>query len=91
MDEPITVKRLKCCDWSVHKFIEVNFSKLTDSTHIFRMDFVIIHYNLGEISCQRIEWKIFGQCELSITNYSMVSILFYIRVNTGIIIIIIIL
>ena len=24
MDGPITVERLKCCDWFVHKYIEVN-------------------------------------------------------------------
>ena len=52
-----TVERLKCCDWSVHNFIEVNFSKLTDSNQIFRIDFVNIHYHLGEISCQIIECK----------------------------------
>ena len=28
MDGQITVEHLKCCDWAVHKFIEVNFSKL---------------------------------------------------------------
>ena len=52
MDGPITVELLKCCDWSPHKFIEANFSKLTDSNEIFRIDFVGIHYHLGEISCQ---------------------------------------
>ena len=50
MDGPITVKRLKCCDWSPDNFIGVNFSKLTDSDQIFRIDFVSIHYHLGEIS-----------------------------------------
>ena len=40
---PITVERLKCCDWSPHKFVEVNFSKLTDGNQIFRIDFVCIH------------------------------------------------
>ena len=47
MHGPITVERLKCCDWSVHKFIEVNFSKLTDSNQIFRIDFVSIHYTIS--------------------------------------------
>ena len=47
MEAPIKVERLKCCDWSVHKFIEVNFSKLTDSNQIVRIDFVSIHMHLG--------------------------------------------
>ena len=50
IDGPITVERLKCCDWSVHKFTEVNFSKLTDSNQIFRIHFVSIHCHLGEFS-----------------------------------------
>ena len=56
---PITFERLKCCDWSVHKFLEMKFSKLTDSNQIFRIDFVCIHYHLCEISCQIIECKFF--------------------------------
>ena len=59
MDGPITVERLKCCDWSVHKFIEVIFSKLMDNNKNFKIDFVSIHYHLVEISCQIIECKIF--------------------------------
>ena len=59
MDGPITVERLKCCDWSVHKLIEVNFSKLTDSNQFFTIDFVSIHYHLCEISCQIIEFNFF--------------------------------
>ena len=58
-DGPITVEHLKCCDWSVHKFIEVNLSNLTEINQIFRIDFDSIHYHLGEISCQIIECKIF--------------------------------
>ena len=46
-----------------HKFIEVNFSKLTDCNQIFRIDIASIHYHLGEISCQIIECKIFGPYE----------------------------
>ena len=42
----------------IDNFIEVNFSKLTDSNQIFRNDFVWIHYHLGKIS-QIIECKIF--------------------------------
>ena len=60
MGGPITVERLKSCDWSVHKFIEVNFSKLTDSNQIFRIDLVCIHYHLCEISCQIIKWIFLG-------------------------------
>ena len=74
MGGPITVERLKCCDWSVHKFIEVNFSKLTDSNQIFRIDFLCIHYHLCEISSQIIECKILGPYELSITNFSMLLV-----------------
>ena len=59
MDGPITVERLKCCDWSVHKFIEVNFSKITDSNQIFRIDLASIHYHPCEIACQIIECKVF--------------------------------
>ena len=55
MGGPITVEGFKCCDWSVHNLIEVNFSKLTDSNIIFTIDFVSIHYHIGEI----IECKIF--------------------------------
>ena len=44
---------------SHHKFIKVNFSKLTDSNQIFRIDFVSIHYHLNKISCQIIECNFF--------------------------------
>ena len=72
MDGPITVERLKCCDWSVHKFLEENFSKLTDSSQIFWIGFVSIHYHLGEISCHIIECKIFWSIwTLYITTCSM--------------------
>ena len=40
-------------------FIEVNFSKLTDSNQIFRNDFVCIHYHLCKISTKFIECIIF--------------------------------
>ena len=63
MGGPITADRLKCCDWSPHKFIVVNFSKLTDYNQIFRIDFVSIHYHL----CKIIQYKIFGPYELTIT------------------------
>ena len=45
---------------------------ITDQNKIFRIDFVSIHYHLGEISYQIIECNFFGPYELSITNYSMV-------------------
>ena len=61
MDGPITVERLKCCDWSVHEFIEVNFSKLADSNQIFRIGFVSIQYQLGEISLKKVYKVFYGQ------------------------------
>ena len=48
------------CDWSSHKFIEVNFSSITDSNQIFRNDFVCNHYDLFKMSSQIIECKIFA-------------------------------
>ena len=76
MDGPITVERLKCCDWSVHKFIEVNLSKLTDINQISRNDFGCIHYHLCKITSQIIECRIFAPYDFleinSITTYSMV-------------------
>ena len=68
---PITVKRLQCCDWSNHKLIEGNFSKLTDSNQIFRIDFVSINYHLCGISCEIIVWKIFWSIwPYELTDYS---------------------
>ena len=60
---------------SVHKFIEVNFSKLTDNNQIFRNDFDCIHYHLSKISSQIIECKIFAPYDfleklLSMTKHS---------------------
>ena len=60
MDEPITALQTLDGDWSVHWFIEVNFSKLTDKKQIFRNDFDCIHYHLCKISSQIIECKIFA-------------------------------
>ena len=74
MDGPITALQTLDCDWSVHKFIEVNFSKLTDD-QIFRND--CIHYHLCNIS-QIIECKIFAPYDRlemdSVTSYSMVKV-----------------
>ena len=75
MDGPITALLTLDCDWSVHKFIEVNFSK--ENNQIFRNDFDCIHYNLCKISSQIIERKIFAPHEFleldSITSYSTVA------------------
>ena len=48
------------CDWTVDKFIEVNFLKLTENNKIFRNDFGCIQYHLCKISSQIIECKIFA-------------------------------
>ena len=46
MDLPITALQTLDCDWSVDKFIEVNFSKLTDNNQIITNHFDCIHYHL---------------------------------------------
>ena len=56
------------CDRSVHKFIEVDFSKLTDNDQIFRNDFDYIHYHLCKISFQIIEFKIFASYDFHQIN-----------------------
>ena len=68
MEQPITALQTPDCDWLLHRFIEVNFSKLTDSNQIFRNDFVCLHYHHCDISSQIIEFVIFYPCELSITT-----------------------
>ena len=65
MEQPITALQTPDCDWLLHRFIEVNFSKLTDSNQIFRNDFVCIHYHLCKISSQTIKYLIFVPYELS--------------------------
>ena len=50
MEGPITALQTLACDWSLNKFIEVNFSKLTDSNQTLSIDFVCIHYHLSKIS-----------------------------------------
>ena len=59
IEGPITVERLKCCDWSHYEHTEVNFSKLTHNNKIFRNDFVCIHYYFCKISSQNKECKSF--------------------------------
>ena len=73
MDGPITALQTPDCDWAVHKFIEVNISKLTDNNQILRNDFDCIHYHLYKIS-QIIKCKMFAPSDFlemnSITTYS---------------------
>ena len=57
VEGPITVERLKCCDWSQYKLVERNFSKLMHSNQIFRKDFVCIQYHLCKISPEIMECK----------------------------------
>ena len=59
MDGPITALQPLDCNWSVHKFIEVNFSNLTGNNQIFRNDFDCINYHLCKMSSNIIECKIF--------------------------------
>ena len=40
MDGPISTLQALDYNWSVHKFTEVNFSKLTDNNQIFRNDWL---------------------------------------------------
>ena len=42
---PLAVECLQHCDCSLDKFIEVKFSKLTESNQIFRNDLNSIHYH----------------------------------------------
>ena len=73
MEQPNTAFQTPDCDWLLHSFIEVNFSKLPDSNQIFRNDFVCLYYHLFKISAQIIECVIFAPYEFSITIYSMVA------------------
>ena len=57
---PITVGCLEGCDWLLHRFKEVNFSKLADSNQIFRNYFVYLHDHLCEISLEIIGCIIFA-------------------------------
>ena len=59
MDWPITALQTLDCDWSVNKFIEVNFWMLTENNLIFRNDFDCIHYHLCKILSQIIEYNFF--------------------------------
>ena len=76
MGGPITALQTHDCDWSPHKFIEMNFSKLTDN-QIFRNDFDCIPHHLCKAS-QIIECKIFAPYDLlemnSVTIYHYYSI-----------------
>ena len=53
MDGPITALQMLDCDWLVHKFIELNFSKLMDNNEfsgITLIAFVItsVKYHLND-------------------------------------------
>ena len=60
MEQPITALQTSDGDRLLYMFIEVNFSKLTDSNQILRNDFVGLHYHLCKISSQIIECIIFA-------------------------------
>ena len=64
MEQPITALQTPDCDWLLHRFIEVNFSKLTDSNKNFRNSFVCLHYHLYKISSKTIECIMFAPYEL---------------------------
>ena len=48
-----------CC-WLLHRYVEVNFSKLMDSNQIFRNDFGCLYYHQCNISSQINDCKIFS-------------------------------
>ena len=71
MEQPITVGCLEGCDWLLHSFIEVNFSKLTDSNQISGMiqfTFIVtsVKFQFKLISA-KIFLPMFSCNELSIT------------------------
>ena len=68
MEQPITALQTPDCDWLLNRFIEVNFSKLTESNQIFRNDFVGLHYHLCKISLQIIDCISFAPYKLYITK-----------------------
>ena len=77
MDGPITTLQTHDCDWSVHKFIKVNFSKLKDNNQIFRNDFDCISYHLCKISSQIIESTISAPYDfLEMNSITTSSIMF---------------
>ena len=59
VEKPITVWCLEGRDWLLHRFIEVNFSKWTESNQIFTNDFVCLYYHIFKISSQINERKFF--------------------------------
>ena len=44
MEQPITALQTPDCDWLLHRFVQVNFSKLTESNKIFEEWFVLMNY-----------------------------------------------
>ena len=75
MAQPITALQTPDCDWLRLWFIEVNFSKLTDSNQIFKNDFVCLYYHLCKISTQinkcNIILPMISCNELSITLFTL--------------------
>ena len=70
MGGPITALQTLDCDWSLHKFIEVNFSKVTDTTKFSGMNLFAFITTSVKIEC-----KIFAPNDFlemnSITTYTM--------------------
>ena len=68
----ILAQHFKCC--TVHRFIEMYFSKLTNNNQIFRNDFDCIHHHLCKISCQIIECKIFDPYDFLQMNWKTLAL-----------------
>ena len=64
MDGPITALQTLDCDWSLYKFIDMNFSKLTHNNQIFRNDFVCIYYPSVKYHLKFLNAKIFASRDL---------------------------
>ena len=73
MEQPITALQTPDCDWLLHRFIEVNFSKLTKNNQIFKNDFVYLHDYLCEILSAIMECIVFAPYKFyKTTIYSIV-------------------
>ena len=75
MEGAITALQSLDGDWSVQKFIGVNFAKLTDNNQIFWNDFDCIHHHFCKLSSEIIECKIFAPYDFlemnSISTYTL--------------------
>ena len=94
MDGPITALQTLECDRSVHKFIEVNFSNLTESNQIFNNDFVAfiitsVKYHLKLLSANfflsmiSLKWALYNyllnsQC-LRIREHLIPKVFFFVK------------